>query len=81
MARTILDEALGFRLDVIEHQLVHAMRGFQWPGLQPDGVPARATPHDASLGRLPGRPSDRGDRTRGSHGTAAHPQLTFTWDT
>ena len=26
MARTILDEALGFRLDFIEHQLVHAMR-------------------------------------------------------
>ena len=26
MARTLLDEALGFRPDVIEHQLAHAVR-------------------------------------------------------
>ena len=26
MARTILDEVLGFRLDFIEHQLAHAVR-------------------------------------------------------
>ncbi|WP_427926532.1 hypothetical protein [Xanthomonas hortorum] len=26
MARTILDEVLGFRPDYIEHQLAHAMR-------------------------------------------------------
>jgi hypothetical protein len=26
MARTILDEVLGFRIDIIEHQLAHAVR-------------------------------------------------------
>ena len=41
MARTILDEVLGFRPDFIEHQLAHAVQGSQRPGLQPDGVPAR----------------------------------------
>jgi integrase len=27
MARTILDEVLGFRPDIIEHQLAHAVKG------------------------------------------------------
>ena len=26
MARTLLDEELGFRIDLIEHQLAHAVR-------------------------------------------------------
>jgi hypothetical protein len=38
MARTILDEALGFRPDLIEHQLAHAVRG-------PDGRACNRTAH------------------------------------
>ena len=33
-ARTILDEALGFQPDFIEHQLAHAVRDPQRSGLQ-----------------------------------------------
>ena len=41
MARTILDEVLGFRPDIIEHQLAHPRgAGSQRTGLQPHGVPA-----------------------------------------
>ena len=38
--------------DFIEHQLAHAVRESQRPGLQPDGVPVRTQGNDAGLGRL-----------------------------
>ena len=40
--------------DFIEHQLAHAVRESQRPGLQPDGVPVRTQGNDAGLGRLSG---------------------------
>ena len=44
MARTILDEVLGFRPDLIEHQHRASAgsrgQGSQRSSLQPDGVPA-----------------------------------------
>ena len=52
MARTILDEVLGFRPDFIEHQLAHAVR-------DPNGRAYNRTSHlketnnnDAEVGRL-----------------------------
>ena len=53
VARTILDEVLGFRPDFIEHQLAHAGAGSEWTGVQPDCAPARAPQDDAEKwGRL-----------------------------
>ena len=49
-ARTLLDEVLGFRPDIIEHQLP---QGSQRPGLQPHGPFASPPPDDAALGGLP----------------------------
>ncbi|MEN5069346.1 integrase arm-type DNA-binding domain-containing protein [Stenotrophomonas sp. TWI1183] len=49
-ARTLLDEVLGFRPDIIEHQLA---QGSQRPGLQPHHSLGGAHPDDAGMGRLP----------------------------
>jgi integrase len=54
MARTILDEVLGFRPDFIEHQLAHAGSRSEWTRLQPDGASGGAPENDAGLGGLPG---------------------------
>jgi hypothetical protein len=40
VARTILDEVLGVRLDYIEHQLAHALRDPNGRALQPYGASA-----------------------------------------
>ena len=58
MARTILDEVLGFRPDFIEHQLAHG-EGSQRTRLQTDGVPARAQRNDSGAGGLSGSAPDR----------------------
>ena len=93
MARTILDEVLGFRPDFIEHQLAHRVRDPNGRALQPDGVPARAPRDDAGLGRLSGpaqgRGRDRGDsrnrgfpkyqRRRGSRNTNSRPAVPGSW--
>ena len=50
MARTILDEVLGFRPDFIEHQLAHAVRDPHGRSLQPHGSLAGTAKDDASLG-------------------------------
>ena len=63
MARTILDEVLGFRPDFIEHQLAHAVRDPNGRAYNRTAVPARATRDDAGLGRLPGPASGR-ERSR-----------------
>lgn len=62
MARTILDEVLGFRPDFNEHQLAHAVRDPKRSGLQPDDIPTRAPRHDAGLGDFLRPPPGRGDR-------------------
>ena len=59
MARTILDEVLGFRPDFIEHQLAHAVRDPQRTGLQPDSVLTGTTENDARMGRLSGSAQGR----------------------
>ena len=94
MARTILDEVLGFRPDFIEHQLAHRVRDPNGPGLQPDGVPARAPRDDAGLGRLSGPAQGRGrdragdsrnrgfpkyQRRRGSRNTNSRPAVPGSW--
>ena len=53
MARTLLDEVLGFRPDVIEHQLAHAVRDPLGRAYQPHRPPRRAAPNDDGLGGLP----------------------------
>jgi predicted nuclease of predicted toxin-antitoxin system len=42
MARTILNEVLGVKIDFIEHQLAHAVKDPQRRSLQSDGAPIRA---------------------------------------
>ena len=64
MARTILDEVLGFRPDFIEHQLAHAVRDPNGRALQPHGVPAGTKEDDARVGRLPGPASGRVRKSR-----------------
>ena len=54
MARTLLDEMLGFRPDFIEHQLAHAVRDPQRARLQPDGLSAGTEKDDAGVGGLSG---------------------------
>ena len=54
MARTILDEVLGFRPDFIEHQLSPRGARPQRASLQPDGLSTRTAKDDAGMGRLPG---------------------------
>ena len=49
MARTLLDEALGFRPDFIEHQLAQAVSG---PLGRAYNRTTHLETHDASLGRL-----------------------------
>jgi integrase len=68
MARTILDEVLGFRPDFIEHQLAHALR-------DPNGRAYNRTAHlaeppenDAGLGGLPGQAQERRRRDSDSQG-------------
>ena len=51
VARTILDEVLGFRPDFIEHQLTHAVRDPNGR-LQPNSTPGRASEDDAAMGGL-----------------------------
>ena len=60
MADTILDEVLGLRPDFHQAPVGPRRQGSQRPGLQPDGVPARAgASMDAGLGRL-SRPAPGG---------------------
>ena len=54
MARTILDEVLGFRPDFIEHQLSPRGARPQRASLQPDGLSTRTAKDDAGMGRLSG---------------------------
>ncbi|WP_307173828.1 integrase arm-type DNA-binding domain-containing protein [Duganella sp. CF517] len=51
-ARTILDEVLGERVDLIEHQLAPRQRS-EWTGVQPDCTPTRSPGDDAAMGGLP----------------------------
>jgi integrase len=55
VARTMLDEVLGFRPDFIEHQLAHSCTRSPGTRLQPHGAPARAAKDDAAVGRLSGQ--------------------------
>ena len=77
MARTILGR--GARLPARLHRAPAGPRGegSQRPGLQPHGVPARATRDDADLGRLSGPAQGRGrDRAGDSRiGAFPHPNV------
>ena len=53
MARTIMDEVLGERVDLIEHQLAHAVKDPNGASLQPYRTPTSAARDDAALGGLP----------------------------
>ena len=55
MARTILDEVLGFRPDFIEHQLAHRVRDPNGRAYNRTAHLAWTTQDDASMGRLSGR--------------------------
>ena len=59
MARTILDEVLGVRPDFIEHQLAHTVRDPLGRAYNRTTHLRRAAPHDAAVGRLPGRTEER----------------------
>ena len=59
MARTILDEVLGFRPDLIEHQLPCRARP-ERESLQPHRPPTRAPQDDARMGLLPGQAESGG---------------------
>lgn len=54
MARTLLDEVLQVRPEIIERQLAQGARS-AWGRIRPDAVLRRAPENDADLGRLPGR--------------------------
>jgi integrase len=51
-ARTILDEVLNERVDLIEHQLAHRVIDPNGRCVQPHGAPAGTRCDDAALGRL-----------------------------
>jgi hypothetical protein len=40
--RTIGDEVVKLRVDLIEHQLAHKVKDSKWACLQPNGVPGRS---------------------------------------
>jgi integrase len=61
IARTVLDEVLGFRPDFIEHQLAHAVRDPNGRAYNRTAHLQRTPCHDASLGGLPGRVEERGN--------------------
>ena len=50
MARTVLDEVLGFRPDLIEHQLAHAVRDPLGRAYNRTTHLARTKTHDAKMG-------------------------------
>jgi hypothetical protein len=52
--RTILDEVLGLRPDLIEHRLAHAVRNPNGR-VSTDGAPSGAKENDATVVRSPGR--------------------------
>ena len=59
MARTILDEVLGFRPDFIEHQLAHAVRDPNGRAYNRTGLSVGTEKDDAGVGRLPGSAEGR----------------------
>ena len=58
VARTLLDEVLGFRLDFIEHQLAHSVR-------DPNGRAYNRTAHLSERRKMMQRWSDYLDELRG----------------
>ena len=67
MARTILDEMLGFRPDFIEHQLAHAVRDPNGRAYNRTGLSAGTEEDDAVVAGL-SRPTEdrcRGDPSKG----------------
>lgn len=65
-ARTILDEVLGFRPDIIEHQLAHAVR-------DPNGPAYNRTTHMAERVRMMQEWADYLDRLRTGNVVALRP--------
>ena len=64
MARTILNEMLGFRPDIIEHQLAHAVR-------DPNGRAYNRTAFLPERRRMMGQWADYLDRLRAGEGPPA----------
>jgi len=62
MARTILDEVLGFRPDFIEHQLSHAVRNPNRRAYNRTAFLPERRVMNAGLGRLPRPAPGREDR-------------------
>ncbi len=64
MARTILDEVLGFRPDFIEHQLAHAVRDPNGRAYNRTAFLPERRRTDARMGRLSGPAKGRGGGRR-----------------